>query len=100
MITMVLFLTLALAWNRQPLIASLAEHTQALAHAKDTIQAANQELVVVNHELQRRNAELIQLNDDLSHLLTEQQRPELADLDLRSTAELVSLMSAWSSFTP
>lgn len=30
---------------------------------------------------------------DLSHLLTEQQRPELADLDLRSTAELVSLMS-------
>ena len=29
---------------------------------------------------------------DLSHLLTEQQRPELADLDLKSTAELVELM--------
>jgi N-acetylmuramic acid 6-phosphate etherase len=31
---------------------------------------------------------------DLSHLLTEQQRPELTDLDLRSTAELVRLMAA------
>jgi len=31
---------------------------------------------------------------DLSHLLTEQHRPELSDLDLRSTAELVQLMSA------
>jgi len=31
---------------------------------------------------------------DLSHLLTEQQRPELADLDLRSTDELVRLMAA------
>lgn len=31
---------------------------------------------------------------DLSHLLTEQQRPELADLDLRSTDELVRLMTA------
>src|SRR5262245_49127383 len=30
---------------------------------------------------------------DLAHLLTEQQRPELADLDLRSTAELVTLMA-------
>jgi len=29
---------------------------------------------------------------DLSHLLTEQHRPELADLDLKSTAELVDLM--------
>ena len=48
MITMVLLLTLALAWNRQPLIASLAERTEALEHAKDTIQSANQELVVVN----------------------------------------------------
>ena len=70
MITMVLLLTLALAWNRQPLIASLAERTEALEHAKDTIQSANQELVVVNQELQRRNVELIQLNDDLSNLLT------------------------------
>ena len=31
---------------------------------------------------------------DLSHLLTEQQRPELADLDLRSTDELVRLMAS------
>lgn len=31
---------------------------------------------------------------DLSHLLTEQHRPELSDLDLRATAELVELMSA------
>jgi N-acetylmuramic acid 6-phosphate etherase len=31
---------------------------------------------------------------DFSHLLTEQQRPELSDLDLLSTADLVSLMSA------
>jgi len=31
---------------------------------------------------------------DLSHLLTEQQRPELADLDLRSPDELVRLMAA------
>jgi N-acetylmuramic acid 6-phosphate etherase len=30
---------------------------------------------------------------DLAHLLTEQHRPELADLDLRSTAELVRLMA-------
>ena len=30
---------------------------------------------------------------DLAHLLTEQQRPELADLDLRDTAELVTLMA-------
>jgi N-acetylmuramic acid 6-phosphate etherase len=30
---------------------------------------------------------------DLAHLLTEQHRPELADLDLRSTAELVTLMA-------
>jgi len=29
---------------------------------------------------------------DLSHLLTEQHRPELADLDLKSTAELIDLM--------
>ena len=70
MITMVLLLTLALAWNRQPLIASLAERTEALEHAKDTIQSANQELVVVNQELQRRNVDLSQLNDDLSNLLT------------------------------
>ena len=31
---------------------------------------------------------------DLAHLLTEQRRPELADLDLRETLELVELMSA------
>jgi N-acetylmuramic acid 6-phosphate etherase len=31
---------------------------------------------------------------DLSHLLTEQHRPELADLDLRSTMDLVELMAA------
>jgi N-acetylmuramic acid 6-phosphate etherase len=31
---------------------------------------------------------------DLSHLLTEQHRPELADLDLRATSELVQLMTA------
>lgn len=31
--------------------------------------------------------------EDLAHLLTEQHRPELADLDLRSTADLVSLMA-------
>jgi N-acetylmuramic acid 6-phosphate etherase len=30
---------------------------------------------------------------DLAHLLTERHRPELADLDLRSTAELVTLMA-------
>jgi N-acetylmuramic acid 6-phosphate etherase len=30
---------------------------------------------------------------DLAHLLTEQHRPDLADLDLRSTAELVTLMA-------
>jgi N-acetylmuramic acid 6-phosphate etherase len=30
---------------------------------------------------------------DLAHLLTEQHRPELADLDLRNTAELVTLMA-------
>lgn len=30
---------------------------------------------------------------DLSHLLTEQQRTDLADLDLRSTADLVALMT-------
>jgi two-component system CheB/CheR fusion protein len=70
MITMVLLLTLALAWNRQPLIASLAERTEALEHAKDAIQSANQELVVVNQELERRNVDLSQLNGDLSNLLT------------------------------
>jgi two-component system, chemotaxis family, CheB/CheR fusion protein len=70
MVTLVLVLTLALAWNRQPLIASLAERTEALEHAKDAIQSANQELVVVNQELQSRNVELVQLNDDLSNLLT------------------------------
>jgi len=70
MVTLVLLLTLALAWNRQPLIASLAERTDALEHAKDTIQSANQALVVVNQELQRRNVELVRLNDDLSNLLT------------------------------
>jgi two-component system CheB/CheR fusion protein len=70
MITMVLLLTLALAWNRQPLIASLAERTAALEHAKYTIQSANQELVVVNQELERRNVDLSQLNGDLSNLLT------------------------------
>lgn len=31
---------------------------------------------------------------DLSHLLTEQHRPELADLDLRSTLDLVELMAS------
>lgn len=31
---------------------------------------------------------------DLAHLLTEQHRPELADLDLRPTLDLVSLMAA------
>jgi two-component system CheB/CheR fusion protein len=70
MITMVLLLTLALAWARQPLIASLAERTEALEQARDTIQSANKQLVVVNQELQRRNADLLQLNDDLSNLLT------------------------------
>ena len=30
---------------------------------------------------------------DLAHLVTEQQRPELADLDLRSTSDLVALMA-------
>jgi len=70
MISMVLLLTLALAWNRQPLIASLAERTKSLKHAKETIQSANEELVVVNRELQLRNAELSQLNADLSNLLT------------------------------
>ena len=29
---------------------------------------------------------------DLAHLLTEQHRPELSDLDLRSTRDLVDLM--------
>jgi two-component system CheB/CheR fusion protein len=70
MVTMVLLLTLALAWNRQPLIATIAERTRALKHAKEKIQSTNGELVVVNQELQRRNVELIQLNDDLSNLLT------------------------------
>jgi len=70
MVTMVLLLTLALAWNRQPLIATIAERTKALGHAKEELQSANEELVVVNRELQRRNAELTQLNDDLSNLLT------------------------------
>jgi two-component system CheB/CheR fusion protein len=70
MVTLVLLLTLALAWNRQPLIVSLAERTEALERAKDKIQAANGELVVVNQELQRRNVELTQLNDDLSNLLS------------------------------
>jgi two-component system CheB/CheR fusion protein len=70
MISMVLLLTLALAWNRQPLIASLAERSKALEHAKETIQSANEELLVVNQKLQRRNVELSQLNDDLSNLLT------------------------------
>src|SRR5690349_2814610 len=69
-ITMVLLLTLALAWNRQPLIASLAEQTKALEHAHETIRSSNQQLVVVNRELQQRNVELSQLNDDLSNLLT------------------------------
>lgn len=31
---------------------------------------------------------------DLSHLLTEQHRPELADLDLRTTSDLVALIAA------
>jgi two-component system CheB/CheR fusion protein len=70
MVTMVLLLTLALAWNRQPLIATIAERTKALRHAKEEIQSANGELLVVNTELQRRNVELSQLNDDLSNLLT------------------------------
>jgi two-component system CheB/CheR fusion protein len=70
MVTMVLLLTLVLAWNRQPLIATIAERTKALRHAKHEIQSANGELLVVNTELQRRNAELSQLNDDLSNLLT------------------------------
>jgi len=70
MISMVLLLTLALAWNRQPLIASLAAQTRTLELAKESIQSANGELVVVNRELQRRNVELMQLNDDLSNLLT------------------------------
>ncbi|MEX0668097.1 MAG: N-acetylmuramic acid 6-phosphate etherase, partial [Acidimicrobiia bacterium] len=30
---------------------------------------------------------------DLAHLLTEQQRPELADLDLRDTPALIKLMA-------
>lgn len=70
MISMVLLLTLALAWYRQPLIASLAERTKALEQAKEAIQSANEELLVVNQKLQRRNLELSQLNDDLSNLLT------------------------------
>jgi hypothetical protein len=70
MVTMVLLLTLALAWNRQPLIATIAERTKALGRAKEEIQSANGELLVVNQELQRRNVELSQSNDDLSNLLT------------------------------
>jgi two-component system CheB/CheR fusion protein len=70
MVTMVLLLTLALAWSRQPLIATIAERTKALRHAKEQIQSANGELIVVNQELQRRNVELSQLNNDLSNLLT------------------------------
>jgi N-acetylmuramic acid 6-phosphate etherase len=31
---------------------------------------------------------------DLAHLVTEQHRPDLADLDLRSTGELVELLAA------
>ena len=69
MISMVLWLTLALAWRRQPLIASLAERTSALEQARQEVQTANQELVVVNRELQQRNIELNQLTDDLSNLL-------------------------------
>jgi two-component system, chemotaxis family, CheB/CheR fusion protein len=70
MVTMVLLLTLALAWNRQPLIATIAQRTKALKHANEEIQSANGKLVVVNQELQRRNIELTQLNGDLSNLLT------------------------------
>jgi len=70
MVTVVLLLTLALAWNRQPLIATIAERTMALRRAKDEIQAANEVMVVVNRTLERRNVELSQLNDDLSNLLT------------------------------
>jgi two-component system CheB/CheR fusion protein len=70
MITMVLCVTLLLAWHRQPLIASLAERTKALELAKEQVQSTNEELVVVNQELQGRNIELSQLNDDLSNLLT------------------------------
>jgi two-component system CheB/CheR fusion protein len=68
-VTLVLLLTLALAWNRQPLIASLAERTTALENAREEMQSANQELRAVNQELQHRNIELTQLNDDLSNLL-------------------------------
>jgi two-component system, chemotaxis family, CheB/CheR fusion protein len=70
MVTMVLLLTLALAWSRQPLIATIAERTKALKHANEEIQSTNGKLVVANQELQRSNVELIQLNDDLSNLLT------------------------------
>jgi two-component system CheB/CheR fusion protein len=70
MVTMVLLLTLALAWGRQPLIATIAEQNKSLKHANNEIQSANGKLVVVNQELQCRNVELIQLNDDLSNLLT------------------------------
>lgn len=70
MVTMVLLLTLALAWNRQPLIATIAERTKALRSAQEEVQSANEELLVVNQKLQRRNVELSQLNDDLSNLLT------------------------------
>ncbi|HXE53938.1 MAG TPA: ATP-binding protein [Tepidisphaeraceae bacterium] len=70
MVTMVLLLTLALAWNRQPLIATIAERTKALRGAQEEIQSANEELLVVNQKMQRRNVELSQLNDDLSNLLT------------------------------
>ena len=70
MITMVLCVTLLLAWHRQPLIASLAERTKALEHANERVESTNEELVVVNQELQGRNVELSQLNDDLSNLLT------------------------------
>lgn len=69
MISFVLGLTLVLAWNRQPLIASLAERTKALEDAKEEVQVANRELVAVNQELEHRNLELSQLNDDLSNLL-------------------------------
>jgi two-component system CheB/CheR fusion protein len=70
LVTMVLLLTLTLAWHRQPLIATIAERTKALRDAKEEIQSANEELLVVNQELQRRNVELSQVNDDLSNLLT------------------------------
>jgi two-component system CheB/CheR fusion protein len=70
LVTMVLLLTLTLAWHRQPLIATIAERTKALRDAKEEIQSANEELLVVNQELQQRNVELSQVNNDLSNLLT------------------------------